>query len=87
MKILKFEIKNCGDCPYCEYDSYYDRSKNSGYDCTKLGERLIEDVGSEVTPSHLIEIPSNCPLPDSKINDAKLSDMEIKLDAIYGGKI
>jgi len=33
----------CENCPFCEYDSYYSRSTDSGYDCKKTGNRLADD--------------------------------------------
>ena len=67
-KILLKIIKRCSDCPYLEYDSYYDCSKDSGYNCSLLEKRLwndceIEKVEKTGKPFNF-PIPKDCPLPD-----------------------
>ena len=71
MKILTTQIYSCEVCPFCRYDGYYDRSRDSGYDCkhpdTPLG-RIVDDWdvnnSNNPNPSGWPTIPSNCPLPD-----------------------
>lgn len=43
MKIIKQLINTCEDCPYFQYNSYYGMSYDSGYDCGKTCERIIND--------------------------------------------
>lgn len=33
----------CNDCPLCNYDSYYDRQMDSGYDCSIEDVRIADD--------------------------------------------
>ncbi|MCK9445624.1 hypothetical protein M0Q50_01885 [bacterium] len=40
---IYLEIESCNECPYCEYDSYYSLSSDSGYDCSQLHERIVND--------------------------------------------
>ena len=63
-KILQLIIRNCSECPYSEYDPYYDMSSNSGWNCNKGLGRIISDVGGEMTDISQIAIPDNCPLPN-----------------------
>ena len=78
MRKLELIIKNCGDCPYLEYDYDYSMSRDSGYDCTLMRQRLIDD--QEITRCEKkgidpFKIPNECPLPgidvirDGLIND------------------
>lgn len=39
MKKLNIIINSCEDCPYCIYNIGYD----SGYDCSKTGDRIYND--------------------------------------------
>jgi len=36
-------IDTCVDCPFLEYDPYYDISVDSGYDCKLLGIRIASN--------------------------------------------
>ena len=36
-------VTSCEECPYREYDSHYGMSYDSGYDCNKNGERMMDD--------------------------------------------
>lgn len=71
IKISKI-IATCDGCIYCEYDPYYDCSKDSGYDCKKTNRRIIDDWKWDNTnnPKRLckteagIPIPDWCPLPE-----------------------
>ena len=70
-KILLKIIKRCSDCPYLEYDSYYDRSKDSGYNCSLLEKRLWDDceikkVEESTGKPFIFSIPEDCPLPNEK---------------------
>ena len=63
-KILHLTIRNCGDCPYSEYDTHYDLTSNSGWNCNKGLGRIVSDVDGEMTDISQIAIPDNCPLPN-----------------------
>jgi len=63
-KILHLTIRNCSECPYSEYDPYYDMSGNSGWNCNKGLGRILSDVGGEMSDISQIAIPDNCPLPN-----------------------
>ena len=79
MRLIKLTIKNCGDCPYCEYDSNYGMSYNSGYDCNKLGKRIIEDIGSTIPDLTKLSIPDWYELP---IVDEVLINRKDKINKI-----
>jgi len=66
MKRLSLVIKSCNDCPYFEYDAYYDMSRDSGYNCNKVGKRLIDEYYHK--PNKCVDIPDWCPLPDDSEN-------------------
>lgn len=75
-KEIKLVIKNCSQCPYKSYDSHYNRSKDSGYDCSKKHKRIIDDweYSNSNNPNALcnekndwcasIPMPKWCPLPN-----------------------
>ena len=43
-RVLYLEIRNCFECPYCDYNPDYGMSYDSGYDCTSsVRKRLIDD--------------------------------------------
>lgn len=42
-KIVKKIVNTCSDCPYYSYNSYYERSYDSGYDCDLAYKRIIDD--------------------------------------------
>lgn len=66
MRKINMIIKHCGECPFCEYDSDYGMSYNSGYDCKNKksnGSRIATDVGSRVPDLKNIPIPDWCGLP------------------------
>ena len=72
-QLIKPEITKCDDCPYCQYDSYYSMSMDSGYDCKKLDRRIIDDSdmiihkdGINVQKNEPIQIPDWCPLPNKR---------------------
>jgi len=66
------EISTCFVCPYCQYDPYYDRSVDSGYNCTLAGRRIIDDWDwdNPNNPNRLelkeewVPIPDWCPLKE-----------------------
>ena len=58
-RILKKIITKCKECPYCRYDSYYDMSSNSGYDCQLSDKRIVSDGDGNID---LIPIPEWCDL-------------------------
>ena len=63
MKQLNLQIKNCGDCPFCKYDHYYDMQTNSGFNCEhdQIGiKRILTDEKGLFT----VGIISNHPIPD-----------------------
>jgi len=87
MKAINLLIKNCSECPYLDYDSYYSRSRDSGYDCKHdKGSRIIDDWEWSNTnnPKRLnlkmntISIPDWCPLPNGKIYERKLKIKKLK---------
>lgn len=43
MKKLTLTIRDCGVCPYCQYDAYYNIGHDSGYDCKKTDKRIVDD--------------------------------------------
>lgn len=63
-KVKVLIIKNCGDCPYSEYDTHYDLTSNSGWNCNKGLGRIVSDLDGEMTDISQIGIPDNCPLPN-----------------------
>jgi len=77
MKTVTFNITHCGQCPFCEYDSNYGMSYNSGYDCKKTGKRLATDIGSEIQDLSKKEIPSSCPLEDKWGEPMKGRELQI----------
>jgi len=80
IKIVNVEVDTCSDCPYCHYDGYYDRSRDSGHDCSLGDFRIIDDYEWDNTnnPKRLsltesgIPIPKICPLPDKNYTEAKV---------------
>ena len=75
------EVTSCGDCPFLNYDAYYDCSTDSGYDCYFVGRRAndreIEKWEAEKQEGDhpLKRRPKNCPLiPISKIDELKETD-------------
>ena len=74
MKILNLEIHNCSECPYLSYDSDYEMSYNSGYDCSKGGFRITDDNGPNQNMSEYM--PDECPLKDfSEIREEKINEV------------
>lgn len=72
-KILKIIIKKCSDCPYSEYDTYYDFFYDSGYQCNYSNRRIIDDFKLKIHNLYFddIPIPNWCELKD--IDDIALS--------------
>ena len=64
MKILKLTINTCLECPYCEYDPYYDCARNSGYFCRKIDKQIIDDYELKKRKDKIIPIPNWCPLKE-----------------------
>jgi hypothetical protein len=67
MKQIKLYVKTCSECPYCQYDSDYGRSYDSGYDCKHENGvgRIIDDWALNKNNSWgKIPIPSDCPLKE-----------------------
>jgi hypothetical protein len=40
---IELTISSCNECPFRRYDSNYGMSYDSGYDCSELGERIVDD--------------------------------------------
>jgi len=59
-------VENCSECPYCEYDSDYGNSYDSGYDCSKSGNRIIDDwAWSNYNNKNRLNLTQdNIPMPD-----------------------
>lgn len=72
-KIVKL-IENCMDCYYCEYDSYYNEIRDSGYNCNKSSKRIVDDA--KMIKSNFPKFPEWCPLPDATIADQILIGLE-----------
>jgi hypothetical protein len=60
---------NCSSCPWCQYDGYYSRNKDSGYDCRHPDSpvnRIVDDWDisndNNKNPKGWTAIPENCPL-------------------------
>lgn len=74
MKELTLTIKNCADCPYCQYNGDYGRSYDSGYDCqhpqrngfTRIVDAWDVNNSHNRTPRGWPSIPEKCPLPDKE---------------------
>ena len=61
-------IKNCGECPFKEYNPHYSMSYNSGYDCTNpdsKGTRIANDIGSKEPNLEVLSIPDWCGLDNA----------------------
>ena len=78
VKVLYEIIKTCSDCPYCEYNGHYSKSKDSGHDCNLANRRIINDWdwNDKNNPGRLnkrtngrLPIPDWCPLPDTDEKD------------------
>ena len=78
-RLIKVIAKNCGECPYSEYDPNYGMSYNCGYDCNLTGNRIANDIGGTEPDLTKIPIPSWCELPE--VDDVVLSRKE-KLEKI-----
>lgn len=71
MRILNLEVFVCRDCPYCQYDGHYSRSRDSGYDCKHpdsdvgriVDDQDIEDWSTKKNKKGWPPIPKECPLP------------------------
>lgn len=70
-KVLFLEITCCSQCPYFEYDFYYDMHTDSGFDCNHDdGRRIIDEGELNALKDHdgpkltAGVIPDWCPLPD-----------------------
>lgn len=63
--IIINSLKSCGDCIYCQHDSDYGISYDSGYDCMNedaTKTRIMDDgEGKSFTD---IPFPEWCPLDD-----------------------
>ena len=69
MKKISMVVKNCGECPFCEYNPHYGMSYNSGYDCkNEVSEdtRIADDIGSKPPDLEKVPIPEWCGLPNVK---------------------
>lgn len=81
-KILFLEITCCSQCPYLEYDSYYDMSTDSGWDCNHSNGkgRIIDDAELKMLKHHdgpklpVDTVPDWCPLPDKSVITDNESD-------------
>lgn len=73
-KLIKIIIKNCGECPYHEYDPHYSMSYNSGYDCKLTGNRIADDIGSKEPDLENLPIPNWCKLVE--VDELTLSRKE-----------
>ena len=63
-RLLKIEISSCAECPYCQYDPNYNCGRDSGWDCTIKGKRVIDDCELKKYRSFYdVEVPDWCPLP------------------------
>lgn len=65
-KKLFMIITSCFECPYIEYDPYYDCSRDSGFDCRLAGRRIINE--RKLKARRFIEIPDWCPLENMQEN-------------------
>lgn len=71
-KILFLEITCCSQCPYFEYDFYYDIHTDSGCDCNHPNGkgRIIDEGELNALKDHdgpvltAGALPGWCPLPD-----------------------
>lgn len=67
MKKIEMIIKNCGECPFCEYNPDYGMSYTSGYDCNNddsKDTRISDDIGNKSTDLTKLPIPEWCGLKD-----------------------
>jgi hypothetical protein len=66
MKEIRLYVKNCSECPYCEYDPHYSMSYDSGYDCKLSGSRIIDDweYNNTNNPNRLSLKTSSIPIPE-----------------------
>lgn len=69
-KIINLVVESCSECPYCRYDGNYNRSRDSGYDCSQTGKRIVDDwdvnnINNENPAGWPIQIPDSCPLETS----------------------
>ena len=84
MKKIGITVSNCSECPYCDYDGYYDCSRDSGYDCTLSDKRIIDDWDwdNQNNPNRLnqkvklIPIPEWCELKDVEEEQIKTKKEE-----------
>lgn len=75
IKKIDILIDCCSECPYCNYDSRYNISYDSGYDCrhseAPLNCRIVDDWevsnSANKNPKGWPEIPEWCPLEDENI--------------------
>lgn len=68
-KEIHIVVNSCIECPYCKYDGYYDRSHDSGYDCSHPNSpvnRIVDDWDvdnpNNKKPKGWPDIPEKCPL-------------------------
>jgi hypothetical protein len=78
-KKISMEVESCLGCPFCQHDSHYTRSRDSGYDCKHQGatqSRIIDDNDYKEqvaydpetntdSGNYAIPFPGWCPLPDA----------------------
>ena len=81
MKKLELKIIGCAKCPYCQYDSYYSTSHDSGWDCNHPDTKNLRIIDEGISNGNLesiknakkvknilkTQIPEWCPLPDISI--------------------
>jgi hypothetical protein len=60
-------IKDCSECPFAEYDSYYSMSQDSGWNCynDNATETRIKDDAGGNSADIVGFIPEWCPLEES----------------------
>lgn len=65
-RTLHLEIESCRFCPYCEYDSRYSMSDDSGWDCMNgdTDKMRIIDDGDLVSGKKFPRFPEWCPLSE-----------------------
>jgi len=78
MKKIELKISGCEECPFCNYESYYDKSQDSGWDCDNSNTKHTRIINEGPTDRSLrgiqnrkkvektlrTQIPEWCPLSD-----------------------